>query len=48
VSFRTADSGTTPFSFLTVLSLPYPLERFVPRVAASSTATRPTTTEEKA
>jgi iron complex transport system substrate-binding protein len=32
---RDADRATNPFSFLTVLSLPYLLEAFVPRVAAA-------------
>ena len=48
VWFRTADLGTTPFSFLTVLSLPYLLERFVPRVAAAVDGDPATTTEENA
>lgn len=35
VWLRDADRATPPFSFLTVLSLPYLLEAFVPRVAAA-------------
>ena len=47
VWFRTSDMGTTPFSFLTVLSLPYLLERFVPRVAAAVDGDPATATDEK-
>jgi iron complex transport system substrate-binding protein len=35
VWLRDADTATNPFSFLTVLSLPYLLESFVPRVVAA-------------
>ena len=45
---RTEDPGTTPFSFLTALSLPYLLEKFVPRVAAAVDGDPATTTEEEA
>ena len=48
VWLRTADLGTTPFSFLTALSLPYLLEKFVPRVAAAVDGDPATTTEEAA
>lgn len=46
VWFRTDDEGTTALSFLTVLSLPYLLERFVPRVAAAVDGDPATPTDE--
>ena len=48
VWLRTADLGTLPFSFLTALSLPYLLEKFVPRVAAAVDGDPATSTEEAA
>lgn len=44
---RDADEATNPFSFLTVLSLPYLLEAFVPRVAAAVDGD-PTTSSDQA
>lgn len=48
VWLRTADLATLPFSFLTALSLPYLLEKFVPRVAAAVDGDPATTTAEVA
>ncbi len=48
VWLRTADKATLPFSFLTVLSLPYLLENFVPRVVAAVDGEPATSSEQAA
>ncbi|GAA1840965.1 ABC transporter substrate-binding protein [Microlunatus capsulatus] len=47
VWLRSADAATDPFSFLTVLSLPYLLENFVDRVAAAVDGDPATSSEQE-